>query len=131
MDDGRMDEERIDPEVTEMLRGRYNPPPATPREEMWAAIQARLEPRTATVHSLEEARAKRRPASWRRLGWLAAAAAVLVLGIGIGRMSAPTGPGAAPVAAFVTSDPGVQRAAAVNHLGRTRGPAHAGAGRRP
>ena len=45
MDDDRMDEERIDPEVTEMLRRRYNAPPETPRDEMWAVIQAGLTPR--------------------------------------------------------------------------------------
>lgn len=119
MDDGRMDEERIDPEVTQMLRGRYNAPPETPREEMWAEIQARLEPRAVTVHSLEEARAKRRKASWHPVGWAVAAAAVLVLGIGIGRMSAPAAPGGAPMAATVTPDAGVLRAAAVDHLGRS------------
>jgi hypothetical protein len=119
MDDEPMGEEPIDPEVTEMLRGRYNAPPETPRDEMWAAIQARLEPRTVTVHSLEDARARRRTASWRPLGWAAAAAAVLVLGIGIGRMSAPLPKATAPVASAVAPNAGVQRAATVNHLGRT------------
>lgn len=119
MDDEAMGEEPIDPEVTEMLRGRYNAPPETPREEMWAVIQARLEPRTATVHSLDEARKRRRSVSWRPMGWAAAAAAVLVLGIGIGRMSAPLPETTAPVASAVAPDAGVQRAAAVDHLGRT------------
>jgi hypothetical protein len=128
MDDDRMDEERIDPEVTEMLRGRYNAPQETPREEMWAVIQAGLTPR-ATVHSLDEARARRSAPMRRPFGWAVAAAAVLILGIGIGRMSAPTtqgptGSNAAGTATTASSTPGapdrvVLRAAAVDHLGRT------------
>jgi len=50
----------------------YNPPRATPREEMWTRIEA------------ERARRSARP--WLR--WTLAAAAVLVLGIGIGRWTA-------------------------------------------
>jgi len=140
MDDDRMGEERIDPEVTEMLRRRYNAPPETPREEMWAVIQAGLTPRGgdtvgedsgATVHSLEEARARRSaqaPSTGvrRPFGWAVAAAAILILGIGIGRMSAPAPEGgttAPAMAGAPTATPGspdaVLRAAAVEHLGRT------------
>ncbi len=127
MDDDRMDEERIDPEVTEMLRGHYNAPPETPREEMWAVIQAGLEPR-ATVRSLDEARARRVASTRRPLGWAAAAAAVLILGIGIGRMSVPgrqartstpTVAGAPSSSSTVGPDRAVLRAAAVDHLERT------------
>lgn len=70
----------------------YNAPPETPRAEMWARI--------------DEARAKRRgewdlergSRSW--VYWAAGIAAILVLGIGIGRMTAPgvEPTGEAPVA---------------------------------
>jgi hypothetical protein len=126
MDDDRMDEERIDPEVTEMLRGQYNPPPETPREAMWAVIQAGLG-RGATVRAIEEARARRADSGRRPFAWAVAAAAVLILGIGIGRMSAPrqaatTAPGVAtttPTAMPTTPDRTVLRAAAMDHLDRT------------
>ncbi len=59
--------------LRDALRG-YNEPPAVPREQMWWAISA--------------ARARRRSARrlTRRLGWALALAAMLVLGIGIGRL---------------------------------------------
>ncbi len=93
-------------ELLKELREEYNPPPATPRLEMWEAIQGRLEPRLGEVVSLEEARRARaigvpgaplsaarglRSRYRRAAGWAVAAAAVLVLGlgIGIGRMTAP------------------------------------------
>lgn len=117
MDEERMDEERIDPALTELLRGGYNAPPEPPREAMWAAIQAGMEPRGATVRSLDEVRARRNVRT-RPLAWAAAAAAVLVVGIGIGRMSAPSaGPG--PVAEAPRADAEVLRVAAIDHLGRT------------
>jgi len=120
MDDDRMDEGRLDPEVTEMLRGRYNAPPPTPREEMWGAIQAGLTPRDAPVLSLDEARARRRPPDgWRVAAWAGAAAAVLILGIGIGRMSAPTPARVGPIAGTQATLAGVLHAAAMDHLGRT------------
>ena len=113
-----MNRDQMDPR-SEGLRRDFNPPPETPREEMWAEIQARLEPRGDSVLSLTEARQSR--VSRRRvLGWAAAAAAVLVLGVGLGRMTAPTlGPEVAGEAAVVAGDPDVFRAAAVDHLTRT------------
>ncbi len=117
-------EERPDEGMEELLKGlreEYNPPPPTPREEMWSALQPRLEPRDGEVVSLDaarEAKAARRPAPYRRpLGWAAAAAAVLVVGVGIGRMTAPgAGPAIGPVAA---ASPALLRVAAVEHLVRT------------
>jgi hypothetical protein len=50
----------------------YNEPPATPREEMWARIAA-------------DRRVPRRATPW--FQWVTAAAAMLALGIGIGRLS--------------------------------------------
>lgn len=71
----------------------YNVPPATPRDEMWARIQAR---RVAPAQRQPTARSARLTVT-RRVWLSAAAAAVLVMGIGIGyalRGAAPsTNPG--------------------------------------
>ena len=81
-------------EVLTSMREEYQSPPETPREEMWSAVEAALpsapsEP--ADVISLGKARQSReaRKPVWRRQ-WTAvatAAAALLVLGVGLGRMS--------------------------------------------
>jgi hypothetical protein len=70
-----MSDDRLDEWLREAARA-YNAPPETPREEMWARVQAgrRSGPRVLWL----------RP---RRVLWAAAAAAVLALGIGIGRIS--------------------------------------------
>lgn len=127
-DGGRMDG------VRRVLREAYNPPPPTPREEMWEAIQARLAPRGGTgdpkvgVVNLAGARRSlgaKGPVGRARLawGWGAAAAALLVLGVGIGRLTAP---GAGPMAFDEAgagdsggADAGLLRVAAVEHLGRS------------
>jgi hypothetical protein len=106
----------MDPGV-ERLREEYNPPPGTPREEMWAVIEAGLGARSGEVVSLAEARAKHVFAHRNPLGWAAAAAAVLILGVGIGRMTAPASP---PVAGDrVVRQASVVRAAALEHFGRS------------
>lgn len=87
----------------------YHTPPVTPREEMWAAIAARrAEERTRVV----------RP--WMR--WGVGIAAVLLLGIGIGRFTAPGGRSpAGQVAAevAVAQANGMYRHAATQYLSRT------------
>lgn len=120
------DRERRD-EVSDFvdgLRESYNPPPETPREEMWAALEAALEGRadagarrTAQVVSLDARRFRRGPGPRWVVGWAVAAAALLVLGIGIGRVSmrAPT----RPAAVADVPDPTAMRLAAVEHLGQT------------
>ncbi|HSW31518.1 MAG TPA: hypothetical protein VLH75_18675 [Longimicrobiales bacterium] len=115
-----MSEERTD-ELTRLLREEYNAPPEAPRDEMWSAIQARLEARESGVVSLDQARSRRAARLRAPLAWAAAAAAVLVLGVGIGRMTAPTAPpvAEAPAGATGGADPGILRLAAVEHLGRT------------
>jgi hypothetical protein len=70
------DRDPLDQRIRELALER-NVPPATPREEIWRAISAR-----------RNARPLRR-ARTRWLPWAAAAAAVLSVGIGIGRLSAP------------------------------------------
>lgn len=116
------------------LKNHFNPPPDTPRDEMWEAIQARIATEAAgaadedpkggaregaqeDVVPLSAARRMWSGLEARPLRWAAAAAAVLVLGVGIGRITAPApGPGAT---AEVAADPDVMFAAAVNHLQRT------------
>ena len=49
-----MSEDDMD-DLSLLLREEYNPPPAVPRDEMWAAIQAGLEPRVPGVVALDEA----------------------------------------------------------------------------
>jgi len=108
------------------LREGYNDPPETPREEMWVAIQARLgeerageeEPGIVSMEARRNAPLSRIP---KPLSWTMAAAAVLILGLGIGRMTAPVTPpetGGERTAA-TSADPTILRAAAVEHLVRT------------
>jgi hypothetical protein len=127
MDDEREDRddrERNDEvnDLVDRLRESYNPPPETPREEMWAAVEAALEGRagarrTARVVPLDARRFRRGPGSRWVAAWAVAAAALLVLGIGIGRVSvrAPT----RPATAADVPDPTAMRLAAVEHLGQS------------
>jgi hypothetical protein len=111
----------------------YNDPPGTPSDEMWRGIEARLPGTEGAVVSLADARARRaRRSPLRWLGPAVAAAAVLVVGIGIGRLTAPAGEGpVGPVARAAvegeegsttglpsTPSPAV-RAATFEHLGRS------------
>jgi hypothetical protein len=121
------------------LYGRYNEPPETPREEMWEQVVARIREEDASAVDnevdLETARARRRWPAAR--GW-AAAAAVLAIGIALGRATAPmpTAPTApttptetaatrGPVEEAPAADAGVRPAAtaldfaAFQHLGRS------------
>jgi len=78
-----MSDDRFE-DLIRRAREEYNPPPEVPREAMWAAIERRR----------EKDRAPSRRAS-RRARWVwvpAAAAAMLVFGILIGRLWVPGGP---------------------------------------
>jgi hypothetical protein len=112
MSDKRMDE------LLEQLREEYNVPPQTPRQEMWDVIEAGLGESGPSVISLDRARRGRRPMWHGPAGWAAAAAALLVMGVGIGRLTAPMevasrGASLAPVGVSAL------RTAAVEHLGET------------
>jgi hypothetical protein len=71
-----MNDDQLDERLREAARS-YNAPPETPREEMWARIQAARARPSPRVFEFKP----------RRVLWAAAAAAVLALGIGIGRVS--------------------------------------------
>jgi hypothetical protein len=116
------------------LYGRYNTPPETPREEMWDAIVARIREEGAPAAvdlvspdiSPAKSRARRRWPAAR--GW-AAAAAVLVLGIALGRATAPAPTETAGVPGVIENTPAVDAGvrptptaldfAAFQHLGRS------------
>jgi hypothetical protein len=89
-----MNDDELDERMRQAARA-YNAPPETPREAMWAKIEAARQAgdQPALVEPAKPApgvlvfRPRARPAIW-----AAAAAAVLVVGIGIGRLSVPGGP---------------------------------------
>lgn len=105
-----MTQDEQDTRFDEFLRQRaqdYRPPPPTPRAELWLRIEAarraaRAGEKTPWVRPLHP----RFPV--RALAWTAAAAAVLVLGIGIGRLSVNGGgedvPGAVTSATAVPGE---------------------------
>jgi len=99
--------DRQDDRFEELLRDAardYNRPPETPRDAMWARIAAERQRRAA--HSVLVFR------PWAR--WTLAAAAVLVLGIGIGRWSAGD-----PTADAPANAPVAYQIAATQYLSRT------------
>jgi hypothetical protein len=105
------DDDRFNKWLQETAKGYHDPRP-TPRDEMWARIAAERQRRAARVIEL-------RP--WLR--WTLAAAALLVLGVGIGRWTALQDRGlgdGTPVAASDTGGRGLlYRVAATQYLSRT------------
>ena len=75
---GDLPDEPLEPSLLAAAR-EYHRPPETPREAMWRAIQA--ERRVGARHC--------GPAPRRWLPWAAAAAALLAVGVGIGRLTQP------------------------------------------
>jgi len=69
-----VNDERKETLISETLL-EYNAPPATPRDEIWAAMQKR--------RNVVQTPQRRTP----HMRWPAVAAAILLLGIGIGRIS--------------------------------------------
>jgi hypothetical protein len=108
------DDERLDTRIRE-LAGKLHEPPPTPRAEIWERIQAE--------------RAQRRPVGIvagriRWVGWVTGLAAMLALGVALGRFSMRSEP-ATPVAAGPDVAPGAgpavpaaYRLATAEHLGR-------------
>jgi len=117
-----MNDDRFD-ELLRQAAQDYHRPPATPRDELWARIAAARAARRRTI--------ARSPV----LRWGAGIAAVLALGIAIGRWSAPGSPEASRVPG--SSDRAstfVYQLAAAQYLSRTealltgfRSETHAGA----
>jgi hypothetical protein len=130
-------DDRFDDQMRDSARD-YNTPPATPKEEMWAAIQSKKtekteggqvdrrtggrknEPKSPTILPFD--RLSARP-SVRLLRWPAAIAALLALGIGLGRLSAPSPGPVAPVRVASDTLPRTSdvayRVATTEHLGQS------------
>jgi hypothetical protein len=88
-----MNDHELDDQIRQLAQS-YNEPPATPRDTMWSRIEGARAERTLVAISAG------RRMHWLRMG--AGIAAVLVVGIGIGRLSREvTGP-AAPTLASAT-----------------------------
>lgn len=98
----------------------YNEPPETPTEEMWAAIRKALPHARATddLAARRAARARRGQRLRRWTPWVVglAAAATLVVGFGLGRLTQhPAGPSEGVAAESSPSTP--VRLAAAEHMG--------------
>src|SRR5262245_51674345 len=92
-----MTDDRLDKRFDDLMRDAsqtYRRPPEPPLDEMWASIEAQL-PAHGRITSISPMRESRNP--FRYVNWVAAAA-TLVIGIGIGRGSALLNP-QQPVAA--------------------------------
>lgn len=132
-----MNDEQMDELMGRALR-EVDPPPPAPREQMWARIQAQraaaagedagVEPQPGSgPDTVIDLTSRRRRTTW--IPWSAAAAAILVLGIGLGRISrdqaAPPVANTAPTAGQPDAGqadaavPTAYRLAATNHLERT------------
>jgi len=110
--------ERTEEAMIDRVRSTYNVPGETPRDAMWEVVASRIDDGQvvdiATVRAAGDT-----GVSSRWAGWAVAAAAILVLGVGIGRMTVPAG-------IEVAVEPGSRQAgsaslalAAQEHLGRT------------
>jgi hypothetical protein len=119
------DETPLDPRIVELAKG-YNAPPAVDREALWQVIEARRRsavdgryPATGSrLGGRRKSRGSRRPVlSTRAAAWISGIAALLVLGIGIGRMTAPN---AVPVATVAAKAPSTAlEIAAAQHLSQS------------
>jgi len=112
-----MSEERME-EMLQELKASYHVPSETPREEMWSAISSRLDAPQTEVLDISIARRRRTFTASGAVGWAAAAAAVLLLGVGLGRMTAPEGGERAPIATMQMT-PTSMAFAAQDHMRRT------------
>ena len=104
-------DDRLDDQLRDAAQD-YNEPPETPRDAMWERIVALREAEKAekAENGIRPLRPFRR---FRPLAWAAGIAAVLALGIGLGRLSIDTAdtPPAAPGAVATQTAPRVSTAA--------------------
>jgi hypothetical protein len=113
----QMLDDQFDDQLQDAVRD-YNSPPETPREEMWARIEA------VRKEGGNEGTAfpRSRVPAFRLLRWPAAIAALLALGIGLGRLSAPRPEAGAPPATAAVSprtDDMAYRLVTTEHLGQS------------
>lgn len=101
-----------------MARDSYNPPPATPRDEIWARIEASRRGPSGQVIPFPSPSS--RP-STRWLRYATGIAALIAIGIGIGRFTIPSSPGSDVATSAPATRSTNSRAYAVatsDHLGR-------------
>jgi hypothetical protein len=108
-----------DDELDERLKraaAEYHQPPETPREAMWEGIQRGRQDQRPP----ERGRVLAFPRRW--VPWAAAAAAVLAVGVGIGRLTVPRSSTGAPAVASAPEVPRKRETAyglaTVEHLGQ-------------
>lgn len=122
-------DDRFDDQLRESAK-EYNIPPETPREVMWAAIQAKkagkaedgqADRRTGSRKAILRFPLTALPPYRRLLPWSAGIAALLALGIGLGRLSAPKpGPAASVMVSSETPPRDLAyRIATTEHLGQS------------
>jgi hypothetical protein len=100
-------DDRFDDLLRDAAR-EYNEPPETPREEMWARIVAERKSEKSDDSGVIPLRPFRR---FRPLALAASIAALLAIGIGLGRLSAPAPQQATAPVAVTTDAPRVNSAA--------------------
>jgi hypothetical protein len=100
-------DDRPDDQLRDAARD-YNAPPETPREEMWAAIMARRGeklPELAEIPKPPPKKPVRSRPPLRVFRWPAAIAALLAIGVGLGRLTAPQQELPAPAVVATQSTP--------------------------
>ena len=112
--------DRFDDDLRESAK-EYNAPPETPRAEMWAAIRAK---RTEGGKAVEKPyRCSPLPPYRRLLPWSVGIAALLALGIGLGRLSTrrpePLAPPAIAVAVAPRGSDVAYQVVTTEHLGQS------------
>lgn len=112
------DDTNNDDSMARLIGEEYHVPPPVPREEMWVRIRTALdEGRSAPLVPITRARARTRPGVM-IAAWVTGIAALLALGVGIGRFTAGDGSRApTPVGPPGTGAPtAALSAATVEHL---------------
>ena len=84
-----MNDDRFE-DLVKQMKQQHNAPPETPRDRMWERIDAARQERRGVVRPDFKANRRNRSGFWRLA---AAAAAILVLGIAVGRMLPESAPG--------------------------------------
>jgi hypothetical protein len=114
-----MIDDEWDQRLSKAARG-YHQPPVTPREEIWARVQAGRRKGGKAGRGILSFRQSAIP-RFQVLAWAAGVAALLVIGIGIGRLTVKSQP-MNPAPEIVTRPPTRQTAAmavaAIQHLSR-------------